>query len=233
MTKHLLTLAFLMLIFVFASKSQNCDAYLPLVKGKTFEIQHFNGKNKLQSTATHTITNVSSSGGATVATIQSVVKDSKDKETAKLEYALKCTGSSILIDMKSFLSPEMLKGWQNMEMKVEGGDLEFPLDMSAGSTLKDGKIKIDVLTNGVPVTSINSEYNNRKIEGTESITVPAGTFSCTKLSFDIKTTTKLGFSFTTENKSVEYFSKGKGVVKSEIYDKKGSLIGYNVLSKMD
>lgn len=233
MTKSRFGLVFLMLILSYVVKSQNCDAYLPLVKGKTFEIQNFNVKDKLQSTAIHSINNVVKEGGASLATIQTLVKDNSGKEIAKMEYSLKCTGSSMLLDMKSFISPEMLKGWQNMEMKVEGGDLELPLEMKVGSTLKDGRMKIDVLTNGVPLTSMEAEYTNRKLEKTESITVPAGTFNCTKLTYDIKTTTKLGFSFSVESKSVEYYSPGKGIVRAEFYDKKGKLTGYNVLSKID
>ena len=70
---------------------------------------------------------------------------------------------------------------------------------------------------------------NRKVVGVESVTVPAGTFECFKITYDMET--KLGFK--ASSSAVQWLNKGAGSVKTESYDKKGKLLGTTVLNEFN
>jgi hypothetical protein len=70
--------------------------------------------------------------------------------------------------------------------------------------------------------------SNRKVLGNETVTVPAGTFNCYKITYDVET--KLMFKINTN--VVEYINKGVGNVKTETYDKKGKMLSATVLSEV-
>ena len=72
---------------------------------------------------------------------------------------------------------------------------------------------------------------NRKVESKESITTPAGTFSCFKITYDMESSTKImGMNTNVKLSSIDYLAEGIGVVKTESYDKKGELSGYSLLT---
>ena len=61
---------------------------------------------------------------------------------------------------------------------------------------------------------------NRKVEGTETITTPAGTYNCVKYSSDTEVSSTM---FKSKSKSTMYMAKNVGMVKMESYDDKGKL----------
>lgn len=91
-------------------------------------------------------------------------------------------------------------------MKMQMGDSPIPMNME-----------------------MNMRIFDRKVEGTESVTTPAGTFNCFKLSQSVE----MKMMFSVSAKSIEFYSKEFGMVRSESYDSKGKLTGYTVLSKME
>jgi hypothetical protein len=131
------------------------------------------------------------------------------------------------MDMKNFLDPKTMSGFQDMEVTVSGADLEMPGAMQVGQTLKDGDIKMAVNSSGMNIMNLEVKIYNRKVEAIETITTPAGTFECFKVSYD----TEFRTMFKITAKGTEWISRNVGTVKSEQYDKNGKLTGYTLLSK--
>jgi hypothetical protein len=69
---------------------------------------------------------------------------------------------------------------------------------------------------------MSADITNRKVEAIEEISVTGGSFKCYKFSGDINT---VAMGIKVQAKSAEWFAKGIGTVKTESYDKKGSLTG--------
>ena len=82
----------------------------------------------------------------------------------------------------------------------------------------------------IPMT-MNISITNRKIVGKESVTTPAGTFECDKITSDLTVETKMAIGFTLSFSTVEWLAPKVAVVKSESY-KKGKLQGYSLLAKI-
>ncbi|HAH58211.1 MAG TPA: hypothetical protein DCL86_08700, partial [Bacteroidales bacterium] len=109
---------------------------------------------------------------------------------------------------------------------VDASDLAFPSRMEVGQTLPDGSVSMKV-SGGMAMLNMTVNIINRKVEAFESITVPAGTFDCYKITYDTDVKSIVKVTTTT----AEWIAKNVGMVRSETYDKKGKLTGYTVLSK--
>jgi hypothetical protein len=70
---------------------------------------------------------------------------------------------------------------------------------------------------------------DRKVEAAESMTTPAGTFDCMKLTQTEKM--DMGMMKTTSS-SKEWLAMGIGIVRQEHYNDKGELTGYMILTSV-
>jgi hypothetical protein len=68
---------------------------------------------------------------------------------------------------------------------------------------------------------------NRKVEAKESVTVPAGTFDCFKISYNSEI--KIGF-VKKNYRYITWYAPEVGAVKSEFYSAKGKLEGYSEMT---
>ncbi len=74
------------------------------------------------------------------------------------------------------------------------------------------------------------DITERKVEGRESVTTPAGTFNCYKISYNTHSKmmiAKMNF------KTVEFLSEKCGAVRTETYKSNGNLVGYTVITKYE
>ena len=67
---------------------------------------------------------------------------------------------------------------------------------------------------------------NRKVEGNEKITTPAGTFDCTIISSETRIKAIMANSY----KSKTWYSKGIGMVQQENYSNKGTVESKEILT---
>lgn len=211
---------------------QNCDSFYPLKKGNVFEMQEFDAQNKLLGTNLITVIDRKDNGGVAEATMRATHTDAKGKSDAPVDFKVKCDGSVFYMDLQTlFNSMEKPK---DMELKIEGGFSELPLkNINVGDQLKDAVMKMHMLQKGQEMGLMVMTLH-RKVEAKQSVTVPAGTYECYKITVDAETVMEMmGMKMPGgKSQSVEYFSAGIGTVKSEFYDKKGKLMHYSVLSKI-
>jgi len=222
-------LLLLLITFFSAKLLAQCDV-IPLHTGMEWQLQMFNAKDKQTGTITYKVTNVTTDGAFTVATVHMDMTDEKGKALNNGDYTFKCKADEFMIDMHNFLSGQ-LDAYKNMEVKGDATYLEFPKDLTVGGTLPDGTMHMDIFNNGTLFTTMDINITNRKVVSKESVTVPAGTFDCYKISSDnsIKTTT-MGIGIPITSSTIDYFSVGNWFVRSETYNKNGKLTGYMVLS---
>ena len=191
------------------------------------EMTTYNDKNKPQSICATTILDVSQRGEDVVMSMHANMTDEKNKPISTVDYEAKCSEGSFLISMKSFVSAEQLKGWESMTVKMDADDISYPISLIAGQKLNDANLKVDVFMNDFKMPGMTISITNRTVEGMESITTPAGTFECVKISSTQKIKSVIGY----EMHSIEWLSKGNGIVRSESY-KGEKLKGFTVLTKL-
>lgn len=207
----------------------DCSMFYPFKEGVKLEYSYFDKKDNLESKTESTIKGVKTVPNGVEAVITTTVFDKKGKEQFSGEYLVRCENGVIKMDASSVLSPAMQQSFSNMEVTIEGEDLVIPGELEVGQELPDASTNIKAGAKGINIVDMTVHITERKVVGQETITTPAGTFDCYKLTQTTDVKMLMGKSFS----SVDYYAEGVGVVRSETYDRKGNLEGYMVLSKFE
>lgn len=215
----------------FTFLKNDCDTLVFFKEGAQLTMTSYNDDGKLTGT-TKTIYSkvIKNADGATVTANQENY-NKKGKLDSKNEFTIKCIKGTLFFDMKMMLTEDQSKNNKDFEMTVEGADKEIPTKFVVGSILKDANITITFKTKEgaeVPLSKINFKVTNRKVEAKESITTPAGTFECYKLTENVEMKTLFSFKV----KSINWFSLEAGNVKTESYKENGKFISKTELTEI-
>jgi len=228
--RFIFPLVALTIAFVPASKAQTgCEGYMLVEKGVTLEYSDYDAKDVLTGSRSSTITNLTTNGTVLSVTFHSISKDKKGKVSSEADVLFTCENGVMKIDMKSFMDQKMMEGMEEMEITIDQTNIEFPASFTEGQNLPDGSMTMTVSSAGMQIMKMTTKMIERKVEKSESITTPAGTFNCFKLS-QVMTTEMMGRE--TKAKSVDWFAMGIGSVRSEHFDESGTLVGYSVLTNI-
>jgi hypothetical protein len=222
-----LLLSFLLCGLIGAGMSaQDCPMYYPDQENTQMEYKQYDKKGGLTGSSIQKIISLKKSAGATVAEISSESFDAKGKSLGSAQLTARCEAGIYYVDMKNYMSQQSTESYKDMEMTMEGGNLEMPSGMKAGDLLKDGNLSMSFSSAGMTVMNMTISITNRKVEAVENVTTPAGTFECYKISYDIATKMMINMKM----KGVEWYARNVGMVKSESYSTDGKLMGSNVLT---
>ncbi|MCF8248205.1 MAG: hypothetical protein K9J37_23550 [Saprospiraceae bacterium] len=229
--KNIFIATILLLSFNIVMKAQDaCESnYLAFRQGVSFELTNYDKKGKISSIQQQKINNVEATDDGFKANTSMVLSNEKGKTLSEGSYNLECKNGVVYLDMSSMLDPRMMEGFKDMEMEISGAALEFPSNLKPGQTLSDGDVNVKAMTGGLTLMNITMSITNRKVESTEIVTTPAGTFECAKISQDseLKSIIKKKF------KSVSWYAIGVGLVKSENMDEKGNVESSTLLTKFE
>ena len=211
------------LITVFASLlltgnlfSQNCSNYYFLQNNKTIEMTISNKNGNESGKMTYVVLNSKKNGSSITATINSEFVDAKGKSISKATNNVKCENGVMQMDMKTFIPPAQLEQMKPSEAKATDVYLEYPANMNVGDQLKDGQLNMDYESASGLKSSIEISITERKVEGKETVTTPAGTWECYKISAKNKIVSKTaGVEFPIKMDVNEWFAPGFGIVKTE------------------
>lgn len=218
----------LLLLFPVLLNGQSCDYYFNLDKGNKLIYHQLDKKDKLSSIMEYEFTSLEQGNDRSKAVMKTVVKDEKDELITEAEMELVCEDGIFYIDMKSYMSPEMMETYKDMDITMTGDKLGFPENMNTGDNLEDGTLNMLIKSSGIKIADVTITVSDRKVEAREDVTLPAGTFNCYKIS----STTTTDMMFEIETRSVEWISPEIGLVKSVSYDKKDRKSGSTVLQEV-
>jgi hypothetical protein len=197
-----------------------------MIEGASFEYTNYNKKGKTEGTASYKVSNVSTVGENTSATMKMSLKDEKGKDIYNSDYSFTCTGNMVTVDYESLVPKSMLQQYKDMEMDISGTDLELPNNLSVGQQLTDANVTMKISMGGMNMNT-TVDLINRKVEKQESVTTSAGTFDC----YVIYTDNKIKAMMVKQTfPSRVWFSEGVGMIKQESYNKNGKLIGSTQLT---
>ncbi|MFZ4547258.1 MAG: hypothetical protein ACOYN4_07480 [Bacteroidales bacterium] len=226
-TRKILISLMFVAMFTGIVKAQDCG-YFTMSKGNVFGYQNLDAKGKVSGTTKTTCIDVVKVGASTNFKVKSEYTDPKNSTPSSHEYTMRCEDGRFYMDMQSFMDPKSMESFKGMEVSVDSKDMMYPSVLSAGQSLPEASITISAGSGGMSIMNMVVNVTNRKVVGNELVTVPAGTFECYKLTYDVET--KVMFKINTA--VVEYINMGVGTVKTETFDKKGKLAATTVLSEL-
>lgn len=197
------------------SNAQNCRNYLLLQNNKRVEMTIYNRKGKEDGKQIWQVSNVKSTGKSTTATISSEFFDKKGKSINKGENEIKCTGGAFFMNLKMMLSEQQLGQMKNAKATANGDLMEYPVSVKEGDRLKDASLTINIQQEGGLNSSVEINVTNRAAGGKETITSPAGTWECIKITSDQKITSRIaGIAIPMKMELTEWLAPGVGVIKT-------------------
>ena len=205
------------------SYSQACHAYFPYKTGTEWEITMYDDKDKVISVNNYKIIN--QEGTNYDVSIHSV--DAKGKEKLNIITHWKCENDQLSFEMKDFFPPSAAMNNTKAELKMSGDNLNYPKQLIPGQTLPDANSTMEMYIDGMRFMNMQMKVYDRKVENNESVTTPAGTFDCIKLSqmTDVKSM------FNVKGRSVLWLAKEHGMVKTQTYTEKGKLSSTQLMTK--
>jgi hypothetical protein len=204
--------------------AQDCGGFEMMKEGTFIEMKSYDGKQKLTGTNRQQIKEVSETNEGIVVKIESEQLDHKGKSSGIANLEMRCKDGVFYMDMKNFFNQESMGDMKDMEVSVDATDLAYPYSMQVGQELPDGIITMAFVSGPMPM-NMSVKIYNRKVEAKETITTPAGSFECYKVTYDIDTKSIIKMT----NSAVQWFSTKVGAVRSETYSK-GKLVGYTEIT---
>lgn len=227
MKNQLLLLAALFFAAGAAQAQSSCSEYYPLQEGATLQYTNFDRKGKEEGKLTYKVVDVASMGDMVAATMQMDITDDKGN-LLSTSYGIRCEGEVVKVDFRSLMNEQMLSQMGEVEMEVEGTDLEWPNKLSVGQELPDGNINLKMKMAGTVNMNMNVETLNRKVEKKETLTTPAGSFDCFVVYSETRTKLVLGNQVLP---SRIWLAPGVGMIKQESYTKGGKLVASSLLTE--
>jgi hypothetical protein len=208
-------LAILLGIFLNKSTGQDCKNYYYLQKNKTIEMTIYNKKGDVSGRQVYTVSDVNTNGSGTTGVVNSEMFDKKGKSIAKGHTEIVCNGGVMMLDMKMQLPEQQQEQFSKADVKADKVYIEYPANMKPGDNLKDATLNMTIDNAGMTQT-VNMVTSDRKVETKESVTTPAGTWDCFKISFRSKITIKtMGIGIPVNIEGTEWFAPDFGIVKTE------------------
>lgn len=226
--KYISTL--ILLLFSIYMDAQDCRPYVPSEEGAKWEITNYNGKGKESGKVAYELISVAESGPGVTFTIRTTTFDAKGKEVYDSEFEAYCVDGVFEFDMAFKIDGGAMRSYQSMDVEVDATKLTIPsMDEKAGTDLEDSSLKVGVSSGSVKLLNMTILISDRKVEGKEELETPAGKFDC--LVMTQKVNTKMIIKLETTTK--EWYSEDIGMVRSESFNKKGKLMGYSELTKLE
>lgn len=208
------------------SYAADCGNYYYLADDAEVQMTAYNPKGDPEIIITYRISDVKPIPGGRQSTVESELTDPKGKTIASAAGAFKCENGDLSVDMQVAMPSASMEQFKGMELKSDRAYLPYPGRMSAGQQLPGGAFHMDIYQNGRPFATVDYTVDNRKVEGKEQVTTPAGSWNCFRITYDLNMKVKIGIGIPMHYQAVEWFAPGFGVVKSEQYgSKKGKLSG--------
>jgi hypothetical protein len=230
MKKILLSL--LLLSYWSLAHAQNCNPYFAMDEGTTLTYEFRNAKGKVINISKNKFKSVSSSGNSITATLHTeIIDEKKGTVMSSSDSKWKCENGVIQFSMDAMAVEGVDLSNPAIEVDIEGDDMDIPSVLEPGQTLKDVNYRVKMNLSGLTMMDRQFAVKNRKVEGRESVTTPAGTFDCVKLTYTTESTGRGGGTTKPVQTSI-WYATDIGTVKSE-FAKDGKINSSQILTKVE
>jgi hypothetical protein len=210
-----------------------CNKLIFFQQGAEIVTKSYDGAGKEISSQLTKIVSVKNEGGMTVAYAEASDTTRFNNHVSNMKYSYKCDGKTIYFDLATMLRSNA----QDPNATIEASTVEYPIAVSAGQTLPDANGTMSFERKGKK-TNMKYRYKERKVDGKEKVTTPAGSWDCYKISnrVDVEVdfpgmsdkAKQMMQNMTNQMKTtgVTWFSPDFGIVKFELYQN-GKLVSRN------
>lgn len=166
------------------------------------------------------------------ALLKSGLYDKNNRLLHLQDVTFACRRDTSFTDGRSEMDPKSLASFRDRLLAYAPVPLAWPHQPTVGSALPAGGVEVQVSSTAVDIAKVSALVRNRRVvSGPEAVVTPAGTFQCYKVEAEREASTAPRADMVLRNKTrvVDYYSPAVGIVKTELYTKKGKLAQTRVL----
>jgi len=212
------------LICVSTYAQNNCSSFYPTQEGTKLVIHQLDKRERLDNIIEYTVTNKAPG----VLNMLATIKNKRGQEIVENSFKAICSGGTTQLDPASIMSAQ-LEQYEGMNYSITGDPILFPNSLSVGQSLPDAAVTMTVDAGLINITT-KVTMTNRKVEGQESITTPAGNFECYLITYS--NTINVGAINKTYT-SKQWIARGLGMVQEETYKPNGNLVTKSILQTIN
>ena len=232
--KKVIVFSLFLIAVLFSVKlpAQDCKFYFPTEKGTMLEMANYDKKGKVTGYTSQKIIDKKEEDGAQIVIFEQSAADKNRENMTTQTMQVKCQDGKFYVGLNNYFENMGLGQYEEdpaMEVVIDGDELYFPSELKEGEQLPDGTITAKVMTGGMPLMTMTVHILDRKVGPKESVTTPAGTFECYRISQDVELKTIMRI----KTSETSWMADGIGIVKTEHYDKKGKLTDYSELIRIE
>ncbi len=206
-----------------------CLGYFPIEEGLKFELTSYDKEGQATTIARHEVVFFEAYEGKVSGEYTSIVSLPDGEELSQNNYEVECKDGALHLPYTVMLAPGLLEKYVTMDLTVSGEGVSLPMKLEKGMELEDGFTEVEVASGEVKLITMRFEPFNRKVIGQETITTPAGTFECFKVTYDLD----MKIIIPKLVKVIDWYAEGIGLVKQELKNKKGKPMGSMMLTNLE
>lgn len=144
------------------------------------------------------------------------------------QYAVRCSAKGLTQDLLAKLTPDMLSSLAGFELRTEENGWLLPNGLHSGDSIPQAYSHIAGYSQGTKVLDIDLAIGPVYILDQEDLTTPAGGFPCVAMAYELWVTQMVRKRFRLR----DWFAPTVGVIRREIFDRRGQFFGYCELVEM-
>ena len=199
------------------------NTFFPSTAGIVQTYVQKNDKGKVENYTRQTINDVQTSGDEMIVayTFESLDKDQKPTDPpVAIPCKVTIKGDVVTLDMNEAFAGMQNEGL-NALIEITGVPMEISGSLKPGEKMKDANMLM-TMDLGIMKMKTSIQMTEGKCLAIEDVTVPAGTFTCHKIT---QTTTTTAMRKKTVATTISWYALGIGTVKTETYNEKNKLTG--------
>lgn len=175
----IITFLFLTAARLFA---QDCSKFIFMKKGRTMEMTTYGAGGRVIRKVVEVVQDVTTSGAVTTASAVAQNFDQNGKSRSKVNVSYKCDNGTLLIDASSSMP-------QQGNFQFSSAVLPYPSSVSVGQHFANATMTMTMNMGNKTITG-KVDITNRTVVAKESLTTPAGTWDCYKMTYSLTSTTE-------------------------------------------
>jgi hypothetical protein len=231
-------LAIMTLFFALESSAQvtTCPSLASIPVGRELSYKTFDDRNRLTQTQNLIVASNRIEAGYQTVYMDEDLLDARGRLIAKGEFVIRCQNDVLFFDMTRMIPSEALRGAETMEIRSDQSLLRLPVELMPGQLLPQGSTSVEVGPEASgSLMTLDFSIGNRRVESEVEIETPAGAFPATLIHQRSTARSKvLLLRKTWEYDEKVWYDLSMGLmIRTELYDLKGKLKTYTVLSRLE
>jgi len=210
----------LILLATGLAAQDDCRAVVNYRPGSAWTYQWYGANEKVTYQTIHRV--VDYDAGDQRSNLELLILNAFQDTVYRGQYAVRCKPEGLYQDLLAKLTPDMLSSLEGLALRAEDQGWLLPRGAHPGDTIPQSYSRITGYDQNVLVLELSLAVGPVVILAQEDLSTPAGGFSCVAMTYELLITQIVQKSFRLR----DWFSPGVGVIRREVFDRRGNFFGY-------